>query len=252
MSLKSFLAKPFARYITNRYKSWNKAAIQIQDNLLHGNIHMASSTTFGKDHSFSSIRTHDDFKKAVPLGDYEQMRPYIDNIIAGEKDVLWPGAPIYFAKTSGTTSGIKYIPISKDSISNHILTARNTLLAYVYRSGNHRFVDGKMIFLSGSPELEKVGGILTGRLSGIVNHHVPRYMRNNQLPDYQTNCIKDWEEKLDKIVDLTLKEDMALISGIPPWVQMYYDRLMERSGKPVGEIFPLTSYNYENHLSLLP
>ena len=95
-----------------------------------------------------------------------------------------------------------------------------------------------MIFLSGSPELERLGGIPTGRLSGIVNHHIPKYLRTNQLPSYETNCIDDWEVKLDKIVQETIDQDMTLISGIPPWVQMYFDRLIQVSGKKIKDLFP--------------
>ncbi|HMH23697.1 MAG TPA: GH3 auxin-responsive promoter family protein, partial [Puia sp.] len=174
----------------------------------------------------------------VPIRDYEQFSGYIDQIKEGKHNVLWQGRPIYFAKTSGTTSGVKYIPISKESISNHINTARNALLCYMAATGNTAFSDGKMIFLSGSPELERIGGIPTGRLSGIVNHHIPRYLRTNQLPSYETNCIEEWESKLDKIVEETLNQDMSLISGIPPWVQMYFDQLIQVTGKPVKDIFP--------------
>jgi hypothetical protein len=152
--------------------------------------------------------------------------------------VLWKGRPIYFAKTSGTTSGVKYIPISKDSISNHINSARNALLCHIAQTGNSAFTNGKMIFLSGSPELERIGDVPTGRLSGIVNHHIPSYLRKNQLPSYETNCIEDWETKLDKIVEETLKQDMTLISGIPPWMQMYFDRLNEKTGKKIIDLFP--------------
>jgi hypothetical protein len=166
------------------------------------------------------------------------MRPHIERIKEGKHNVLWKGRPIYFAKTSGTTSGTKYIPITKDSIPNHINTARNALLCYMAETGHTRFADGKMIFLSGSPELERVGGIPTGRLSGIVNHHIPGYLRTNQLPSYETNCIEDWEVKLSKIVDETIEKDMTLISGIPPWVQMYFDELIRRKGKKVKDIFP--------------
>jgi hypothetical protein len=170
--------------------------------------------------------------------DYEQFKPYIEKIKEGKHNVLWKGLPIYLAKTSGTTSGVKYIPISKDSIDNHINTARNALLCYIAESGNTTFTEGKMIFLSGSPELERIGGIPTGRLSGIVNHHVPSYLRANQLPSYETNCIDDWETKLDKIVAETINQDMTLISGIPPWAQMYFDRLIEKTGKRIKDLFP--------------
>ena len=174
----------------------------------------------------------------MPLRDYEQFIPYIDQIKKGTQNVLWKGRPIYFAKTSGTTSGVKYIPITKESISNHINGARNALLAYMSVTGNTQFAGKKMIFLSGSPALERVGGIPTGRLSGIVNHHIPQYLTSNQLPSFATNCIEAWEQKLDKIVEETIDRDLSLIGGIPPWVQMYFDRLVEKTGKPVIDIFP--------------
>ncbi|MGZ3879977.1 MAG: GH3 auxin-responsive promoter family protein [Flavisolibacter sp.] len=195
-------------------------------------------TEFGKAHGFDKINTYEEFKQAVPIRDYESFKPFMEKIKEGKHNILWKGKPIYLAKTSGTTSGVKYIPITKESIPNHINTARNALLCYMSETGNSSFADGKLIFLSGSPELERVGGIPTGRLSGIVNHHVPSYLRSNQLPSYETNCIEDWETKLDKIVDETVNQDMTLISGIPPWVQMYFDRLTQRSGKKIKELFP--------------
>jgi hypothetical protein len=212
-------------------------AVEDQENLLKSLVKSAKNTEFGKEHGFESVQCYDDFKKQIPIRDYEEISPYINKIKEGKHNILWKGKPIYFAKTSGTTSGIKYIPISKESISNHIDTARDALLCYMAQTGNSLFANGKMIFLSGSPELERIAGIPTGRLSGIVNHHVPRYLRSNQLPSYETNCIEDWEVKLDKIVEETINEDMTLISGIPPWMQMYFDRLMEVSGKNVGELF---------------
>lgn len=213
-------------------------AVADQDAIFRDLLKQGSKTVFGKEHQLEQIKTYEEFKDAVPVRDYEEFKKYIELIKEGKHNILWKGLPIYLAKTSGTTSGVKYIPITKDSISNHINTARNTLLNYMAETGNSKFSDGKMIFLSGSPELERVGGIPTGRLSGIVNHHIPGYLRANQLPSYETNCIEDWETKLDKIVEETLKQDMTLISGIPPWVQMYFNRLNEVAGKNIKDIFP--------------
>ncbi|MFL5789336.1 MAG: GH3 auxin-responsive promoter family protein [Flavisolibacter sp.] len=238
MKIKSFLAKPFASYIHNKVRKGMLTAVQDQDHILKELVKTGKATEFGKDHHLDKVNSYEEFKQAVPIRDYEAFKPYIDKIKEGKHNILWKGVPIYFAKTSGTTSGIKYIPISKDSIDNHINSARNALLCYMAETGNTAFSDGKMIFLSGSPELERVGGIPTGRLSGIVNHHIPKYLRTNQLPGYETNCIDDWEVKLDKIVEETLDQNMTLISGIPPWVQMYFDRLKELSGKKIKDIFP--------------
>jgi len=238
MNLKSLLALPFANSIYKKTQKDAANAVANQDSILKNLIATGKKTIFGKEHHLGETNNYEEFKKAVPIRDYEQIKGYIGLIKEGKENVLWKGKPLYLAKTSGTTSGVKYIPISKDSIFNHINTARNALLCYLAETGKTQFVNGKMIFLSGSPELERVADIPTGRLSGIVNHHVPKYLRTNQLPSYETNCIDDWETKLDKIVGETVAQDMTLISGIPPWVQMYFDRLQQRSDKKIGDLFP--------------
>lgn len=238
MGLKSALSRPLASLITGRYQKWQQDPLGTQQRVLRNLVAKGNRTTFGRDHDFAAIQSAQDLARQVPVRDYEALSPYFERVKHGEADVLWPGKPLYLAKTSGTTSGAKYIPLTKDSIPNHINGARDALLHYVYRTGKSAFLDGKLIFLSGSPELEEVGGIHTGRLSGIVNHHVPAYLRRNQLPSYATNIIDDWETKLGRIVDETLNAPMTLISGIPPWVQMYFDRVVARTGRPVGEVFP--------------
>lgn len=239
MKIKSFLAKPLAAIITKKIRKASMNAISDQEQIFKQLIKAGSHTEFGKNHHFSNIHQYEDYKNAVPIRTYEEIENYIHLIKDGRENVLWKGKPLYFAKTSGTTSGVKYIPITKDSIHNHIDTARNALLNYMVESKNTDFADGNMIFLSGSPVLERVAGIPTGRLSGISNHHVPAYLRKNQLPSYTTNCIEDWEEKLGKIVDETYNRNMSLISGIPPWMVMYFEWLIQKTGKStISEIFP--------------
>ncbi|WP_026751555.1 GH3 auxin-responsive promoter family protein [Sediminibacterium sp. C3] len=252
MNYKSLLAKPFANVIHNSIRKGMMHAVQHQELILKNLVKQGAKTQFGKDHHLSAGMDHKAFSQAVPVRDYELMKPYIEQIKAGKPNILWKGKPIYFAKTSGTTSGVKYIPITKDSIPNHIQTARNALFCYMAETGNTAFANGKMIFLSGSPVLERTGDIPTGRLSGIVNHHIPAYLRSNQLPSFETNCIEDWETKLDKIVQETLNKDMTLISGIPPWMQMYFDRLIERTGKRISEIFPNFSVMVQGGVNFQP
>jgi hypothetical protein len=238
MGVKSKLGKIYATAAVKKIKKWGERPIETQQKVFRELIEKASATAFGKDHNFSSITTYEDFKKAVPIRDYEDLKPYIDKVRKGEENILWKGKPIYFCKTSGTTSGTKYIPISKESISNHIDCARNALLCYINESGNTDFINGKMIFLQGSPTLNEENGIKIGRLSGIVAHHVPSYLLKNRLPSLATNCIEDWETKIDAIIDETMNENMTLISGIPPWVQMYFEKIIEKSGKKsVQELF---------------
>lgn len=239
MGFKSFLIKPFARHISRKITRIQKNAVDDQNQIFDMIITQGKSTKFGEDHSFNQIRDYNDFKKNVPIRDYEELKPYVDRVVHGESDVLWPGRPEYYAKTSGTTSGVKYIPITKDSLSNHFGTARDATFNFTYLLDDYSFMDGKLIFLSGSPKMDDTNGVATGRLSGIANLLVPSWLKFNQKPSYKTNCIEEWEEKVEKIVEETIHEDMRLISGIPPWVQMYFERLLEVSGKStIIEIFP--------------
>lgn len=238
MSIKSIAAKIFAKKIYKQTSKWANKPVQTQQDVFKSLIENAQFTQFGKDHHFNQIKTFEDFQKQVPVRDYEDLKPYIEKVIKGEADILWKGKPLYFAKTSGTTSGAKFIPLTKESMPYHIEAARNAILHYIHETGNADFVDGKMIFLQGSPILTEKYGIKFGRLSGIVAHFVPKYLQKNRMPSLETNCIEDWETKVDAIVDETIKEDMAVISGIPSWVQMYFERLQQKSGgKKISEIF---------------
>ena len=237
-SFKSILSLVFARYVVKKNNRWKNNAVEHQNKIMQSLVRNAKNTLFGKDHFFKKISNYEAFKKNIPIRDYEGLKNYISLIKDGKKNILWPGKPIYFCKTSGTTSGTKFIPLTKESISCHLNPARDAILSYIDETKNASIVDGKMIFLQGSPKLDNTSGILTGRLSGIVAHHIPFYLKKNRLPSFQNNCIEKWEEKVDAIVDETIKKDMSLISGIPPWVQMYFEKLSLKSGKLIKELFP--------------
>ena len=237
-SFKSILSLVFARYIVKKNNRWKNNAVEHQNKIMHSLVSNAKNTLFGKDHFFKKISNYGDFKKNIPIRNYEGLKNYISLIQDGKKNILWPGKPIYFCKTSGTTSGTKFIPLTKESISCHLNPARDAILSYINETKKTSIVDGKMIFLQGSPKLDNTSGILTGRLSGIVAHHIPFYLKKNRLPSFQNNCIEKWEEKVDAIVDETIEKDMSLISGIPPWVQMYFEKLNLKSGRSIKELFP--------------
>ena len=237
MSIKSIAAKIFAKKIHKKTQKWAKNPVETQQKVFADLMRQAKNTQFGKDHDFANIKSPAAFADKVPVRDYEELKPYVDQMVAGKENVLWPGKPLYFAKTSGTTSGAKYIPLTKESMPFHIEAARNAILSYINESGKTDFVNGKMIFLQGSPELEEKNGVKLGRLSGIVAHFVPKYLQKNRMPSWETNCIEDWETKVDAIVEETIHENMAVISGIPSWVQMYFEKLQLKAQKPVGDIF---------------
>ncbi len=237
MSLKSLGAKIFAKIVFNRIQKWATNPVETQQKVFEKLISEAKNTVFGKDHDFENINSFEDFAAKVPIRDYEELKPYVERVVSGEENILWPGKPLYFAKTSGTTSGAKYIPLTKESMPHHIEAARNAILCYIKETGKADFVDGKMIFLQGSPEMQEKNGIKLGRLSGIVAHYVPAYLQKNRLPSWETNCIEDWETKVDAIVEETKNENMSVISGIPSWVQMYFEKLQKNTGKKIGDLF---------------
>ncbi len=237
MAIKAFAARLFAQWVVRKTRRWASNPVSTQEKVFHNLIQKASQTQFGKDHNFNSINNHTDFVSKVPVRDYEALRSYVDKVVQGEANILWPGIPVYLAKTSGTTSGAKYIPITAESIKEQVNASRNAILSYIHETGNTQFVTGKMIFLQGSPELDKKNGIHVGRLSGISAHYVPNYLQKNRMPSWETNCIEDWETKVNAIVNETLSENMTVIAGIPSWVQMYFEKLQSVTGKKVGEIF---------------
>ncbi len=237
MTLKSVSAKVYAKIEIIRIQKWARKPVETQQKVFEKLISDAKNTAFGKDHEFEKIKSFQDFAERVPIRDYEELKSYVERVVSGEKNVLWPDKPLYFAKTSGTTSGAKYIPLTKESMPYHIEAARNAILCYINETGNADFVDGKMIFLQGSPEMQEKNGIKFGRLSGIVAHYVPSYLQKNRLPSWETNCIEDWETKVDAVVEETKNENMTVISGIPSWVQMYFEKLQQKTGKKVGDLF---------------
>lgn len=238
MGLKALISVPYSSFVCNKNKRWINNPIDAQKNILKGLINSGKNTAFGKDHNFSKINDYSEFKKNVPIRDYEGLRVYIERTLSGEKDVLWKGKPLYFCKTSGTTSGTKYIPISKESMPYHLKCAKDAILSYISETGNSDFLNGKTMFIQGSPVLESKNNVPIGRLSGIVAHHLPWYLQSNNLPSMKTNCIEPWEDKIDAIVKETESQNMGLISGIPPWVQMYFEKLVAKTGKKVSDIYP--------------
>ena len=232
------LLKIASRFAKNQVYNWANKPILTQENQFSYLIKKARNTKFGQNHGFSEISNYNEFKRKVPVRDYEGLREYFEEVKSGKKDILWPGKPIYLALTSGTTSGAKYIPITRESLPNHLNGAKNALLIYVAETDKTSFINGKYIFVQGSPILKDISGILSGRLSGISAHHVPFYMKSNMLPSWKTNIIEDWENKVENIVKETINQDMTIISGIPSWLQMYFEKIVQKTNKQISEVFP--------------
>ena len=243
--MKTLITILFAKLVKKRNSRWISNPLETQAKTFDKLLLKATNTEFGIDHNFSTIKNYEDFKNQVPIRDYEGLKPYVDKVVSGEKDILWPGQPLYFAKTSGTTSGAKYIPITKESIKTHINSARDALLNYFLKTKNYKPINGKHLFLQGSPKLKKKNGVFIGRLSGISAHYIPKLFLKNRKPSWKTNCIDDWEEKVETIIRETVGEKMTIIAGIPSWVQMYFERIVFYENKSIKEVFPeLSLYVY--------
>ena len=243
--MKTLITILFARLVKKRNNKWISNPLETQAKTFNKLLLKGTDTEFGRDHNFSIIKNYEDFKNQVPIRDYEGLKPYIDKVVKGEKNILWPGQPLYFAKTSGTTSGAKYIPITKESIKTHVNSARDALLNYFLKTKNYKPINGKHMFLQGSPKLEKKNGVYIGRLSGISAHYIPKLFLNNRKPSWNTNCIEDWEEKVETIIKETVGEKMTIIAGIPSWVQMYFEKIVSNENKSIKEVFPeLSLYVY--------
>jgi len=243
--MKTLITILFAKLVKKMNSKWISNPLETQAKTFDKLLLKAINTEFGRDHNFSSVKNYEDFKNQVPVRDYEGLKSYIDKVVSGEKNILWPGQPLYFAKTSGTTSGAKYIPITKESIKTHINSARDALLNYFLETKNYKLINGKHMFLQGSPKLEKKNGVFIGRLSGISAHYIPKLFLNNRKPSWKTNCIEDWEEKVDTIIKETVGEKLTIIAGIPSWVQMYFERIVSSENKSIKEVFPeLSLYVY--------
>lgn len=235
--LKQFVIKSIASRKKKTIDKWSLQPGLTQQKVFNNLIKTASITKFGIDHNFNQIKSYSDYANNTPVRDYEGFKSYIELIKKGEKNILWKGSPIYFAITSGTTSGTKYIPITKESLPEHINASKNAILLYINETGNTNFISGKFIFLQGSPVLGLEGVIKTGRLSGITAHHVPKYLQAGRLPSWETNCIEDWEKKVDKVIEETIDQDMTIIGGIPSWVQMYFEKIKKSKNQKIGEVF---------------
>jgi len=201
-----------------------------QERSLKNILKRSEETAFGRKFGFKGIKSISAYQKRVPLTRYEVMKPWIDGCLEGRPDHIWPGKIKYFALTSGTASGSsKYIPVSSDAIRENRRAALDSILFYLANTGDKRLFEGKVLFLGGSTSLESLpNGLLAGDMSGILAGYIPFYMRPCQEPSRDLIMLSDWEEKIDKIIEDVRKKDIRLICGLPSWLLVFFDHLLER------------------------
>lgn len=214
---------------------------QAQDNVFQSLIENGKFTTFGAEHNFIEINSYSDFSKKIPLRTYEQLFPYIEKIRKGEKDVLWPGEIKMFAKSSGTTNDrSKYIPISEESLKNcHFKGGKDMLSLYCNNFTNTNIFNGKGLMLGGSKESNTTFQFVDADLSALLLDNFPFWVNMHRVPDLETALMKDWDKKLDMMCEQALNSNVTNITGVPSWMLVLFNRMIEKSGaKNILEIWP--------------
>jgi len=239
MALSSFILKILAQKQYKKSSLMQASAIKDQSVVLKTILKRGARSLFARDLNLSKKTTYHKFKQNTPITDYEYIKPYVRKISEGKKNVLTQGAPAYFAITSGTTSGTKYIPLTKEMMSFQTQAIKELLLLYAYQANSYIISNVGMMFIQGSPELKYFNQIPYAKLSGIAARHIPFFLKKNRYPSMKTNCISNWSEKISKIVEETHNKDMSIIGGIPPWVLTYFESLLNYTNKKnVLDVFP--------------
>jgi len=215
-----------------------QSPIDYQDQVMHGLIKTAVQTRFGRDHSFKFIKDYETFKGNISLRKYEALRPYIDRIKAGEKGVLWPGIPLYFGITAGTTSGSKYIPVTKASLENQKRGPEYFGVNYAHRYKRLSQLKGKVLLFSDGPLFEDVGVMKGAPISTIVHQSMPKLFRLRSLPSCQVNSIKDFEARMHGMVRQSIRENVTAIVAMPISLLSYLRTLENLTAKSFDEHFP--------------
>ncbi|MGH7415013.1 MAG: GH3 auxin-responsive promoter family protein [Candidatus Rokuibacteriota bacterium] len=223
---------------------WREPAA-VQERALRRLIATARDTEFGLAHGFRNIRSVGDFQARVPVRDYGQHRPWLDRSAAGEESIAWPGRCRDWVKTSGTTAGDKLIPVTAEGFAAHRRGGWDALFRAAELVGGRTLVDGPMLFLGGSTSVRPLaGGGRVGDLSGLVASRLPWGFRGRYSPGAACAAIPDWEERLDAIAALASRQDLRLLSGMPSWLIILFERVVRhaesdgRHLRSLGQLWP--------------
>jgi hypothetical protein len=221
---------------------FRKFPLEVQDELFFRMLKNAANTAFGKQHKFHKITDYNSFKNSVPLQTYEELKTDVDKLIAGEKNLLWPGTTSWFAKSSGTTSNrSKFIPVTKDSLFDcHYKGGKDLLALYYTNYPDRKLYNAKHLIIGGSAKINPIGiNSYLGDLSAIIVKNLPWWAEIRRTPSREIALMDDWEKKLDKMAKQTIKEDVCIIAGVPSWTLVLCNRILEITGKNnLKEVWP--------------
>jgi hypothetical protein len=218
-----------------------KYPMDVQEELLFRLIQSAKDTEFGKNSDFSSIKTYEDFATKVPIQQYESIEPLIERCRKGEQNLFWPTKIKWFAKSSGTTNAkSKFIPVSDDAIENcHLKAGKDMLCLYINNNEETALFNGKALRLGGSNAVYEDNNSYFGDLSAIIIENMPFWADFSSAPSQETALMSEWESKMEAIINETIHENITSLVGVPSWMLVLLNRVLEKTGKKnILEVWP--------------
>lgn len=228
---------------------------EVQNELLFSLLKQAKDTEIGKLHDFASIKTYNEFNERVPLINYEIMQPQIERSRKGEHNIYWPRPIKWFAKSSGTTNAkSKFIPVSMESLEDcHYAASKDLLCMYLNNNEDALLFTGKSLRLGGSKELYKENGTVFGDLSAILIDNMPFWAEFSSTPSNRVSLMSDWETKMQAIVDETINENVTSLAGVPSWMLVLLNNVLEKTGKEnLFEVWPNLEVYFHGGVSFNP
>ncbi|NNF82473.1 MAG: GH3 auxin-responsive promoter family protein, partial [Flavobacteriaceae bacterium] len=228
---------------------------EVQNELLLDLVDEARDTEFGRKYEFSSIKDYETFAQRIPVSTYESVEPLIERSRRGEQNIFWPKPIKWFAKSSGTTNAkSKFIPVSSDSLEDcHYAAGKDLLCMYLNNNENSQLFTGKSLRLGGSKELYKENGTIFGDLSAILIDNMPFWAEFSSTPSNKVSLMSDWEIKMQAIVDETIQENVTSLAGVPSWMLVLLNQVLETTKKTnLFEVWPNLEVYFHGGVSFVP
>lgn len=241
VSVINAMVKAYLESRVDRLQQTAENSEQLQSDALNTLLSRGKDTLFGENHNFGIIQGYEQFRKEVPIRSYEELFPYIERALNGERNVLWPGAIRWFAKSSGTTNDrSKFIPVTKESLEDcHYKGGRDALTCYTMWNPDHTLFDGKSMVLSGSVHTSPESPYQAGDISAVLLENMPWWIHYFRAPSREIALMGNWEDKLDKLAAAIAQEDITFLSGVPSWMLVVLKRVLEMQGKTnLREVWP--------------
>lgn len=242
MSIISPAIKGFMKLRLSAIDNFMHNPVDTQQQVFNHLIGSAQFTEYGKKYGFDKINSIADFKRQVPINDYDSLKPYIQRILEGEQNILWPSPISWFAKSSGTTSDkSKFIPISKESLDdNHYKGGKDVLTLYLKQFPESKMMSGKCLTIGGSHQINQLNAdSFFGDLSAVMLQNMPLYAQIIRTPDLSIALMDEWEQKIEMMAHTTIQENVTYIAGVPTWTIVLIKRILEISGaKDLHEVWP--------------